>query len=90
MLVKAPQGTRSQPIGGTEMCTHEPQCPAATAVDAEAAHVVHGHMAEQGWSLLCNGVVVFADGGEIRPDCSILPDHRGPALHRTIQKELAA
>ena len=32
-----------------------------------AAHVVAGHP-EQGWSLPCNGVVVFDDAGALLPD----------------------
>jgi hypothetical protein len=32
---------------------------------------------EQGWSLLCNGVIVFDDLGEILPgDLVALPPHR--------------
>ena len=42
------------------MCPHTPQCPDANAVDREAARVIASHP-EQGWSLLCNGVVVFED-----------------------------
>jgi hypothetical protein len=30
----------------------------------------------QGWSLLCNGVILFTDGGEL------LPDRRAAALER--------
>ena len=41
-------------------CTHQPACPPASAPDCEAAIVVASHP-EQGWSLLCNGVVVFED-----------------------------
>jgi Family of unknown function (DUF5999) len=37
------------------------------AVDREAAHVVSAH-AEQGRSLLWNGVVLFDDFGEILPN----------------------
>ena len=48
-------------------CTHTPACPPADAADRDAAHVVSAHP-EQGWSLLCNGVVVFEDFGEILPD----------------------
>jgi hypothetical protein len=48
-------------------CPHEPACPPAHALDRDAAHVVAAHP-EQGWSLLCNGVVVFEDFGEILPD----------------------
>ncbi|WP_308013522.1 DUF5999 family protein [Streptomyces beigongshangae] len=40
------------------MCTHTPKCPTADSPDAEAAHVVAAHP-EQGWSLLCNAVVLF-------------------------------
>ncbi len=43
------------------MCTHEPQCPPATDIARAAAHVIAGHP-EQGWSLLCNGIVLFDDG----------------------------
>jgi hypothetical protein len=48
-------------------CRHTPACPAADAADRDAAHVLAAHP-EQGWSLLCNGVVVFDDFGEILPD----------------------
>jgi hypothetical protein len=30
---------------------------------------------EQGWSLLCNGVVLFDDDGELLPDGSAVADH---------------
>ena len=52
------------------MCTDQPQCPAAGATDREAAHVLSPHP-EQGWSLLCNGIVLFEDSGELLPngDC---------------------
>jgi hypothetical protein len=36
--------------------------------------VVSSHP-EQGWSLLCNGVVLFDDGGELLPDGSAVLDH---------------
>jgi len=48
-------------------CTHSPKCPTAESADRDAAHVVSSHP-EQGWSLLCNGVVLFEDTGEILPD----------------------
>ena len=48
-------------------CCHTPACPSADAADRDAAHVLSAHP-EQGWSLLCNGVVVFDDFGEILPD----------------------
>jgi hypothetical protein len=31
---------------------------------------------EQGWSLLCNGLVLFEDTGELLPDGQIIPPHR--------------
>ena len=46
------------------MCQHQPQCPDALAPDRQAARVVATHP-EQGWSLLCNGIVVFDDAGEL-------------------------
>jgi len=53
------------------MCTHQPACPPAEAVDRDAAHVITSHP-EQGWSLLCNGIVLFEDTGEILPDGRII------------------
>jgi hypothetical protein len=47
-------------------CTHMTQCPSAEQCDARAACVVADHW-EQGWALLCNGVVVFDDGGMLLP-----------------------
>jgi hypothetical protein len=57
------------------MCQHSPTCPSANASDHDAAKVVSSHP-EQGWSLLCNGVVVFEDTGEILPDRRIVAPHR--------------
>lgn len=48
------------------MCQHIPQCPAADQSDRSAARPVSAHP-EQGWSLLCNGVVLFDDTGLILP-----------------------
>ena len=49
------------------MCQHLPMCPDAYAPDRVAAHVVVSHPG-QGWSLLCNGVVLFEDGGALLAD----------------------
>ncbi|CAN5870444.1 hypothetical protein BH18ACT7_BH18ACT7_08450 [soil metagenome] len=57
------------------MCVHQPGCPAADSTDRDAAHVVSVHP-EQGWSLLCKGVVLFEDNGEILPDRSIIASLR--------------
>jgi hypothetical protein len=32
----------------------------------------------QGWSLLCNGVILFDDGGELLPDRRAAPERLGP------------
>jgi hypothetical protein len=48
-------------------CVHTPACPTVDDADRDAAHVVSAHP-EQGWSLLCNGVVVFEDFGELLPN----------------------
>ncbi|MFF3563348.1 DUF5999 family protein [Streptomyces sp. NPDC002574] len=57
------------------MCLHQPQCPSADASDREAAHVTASH-SEQGWSLLCNGVLLFEDTGEILPDGRVVDPRR--------------
>ena len=49
------------------MCQHEPRCPEWRALDHLAAWIV-ADQPGQGWSLLCNGVIVFDDGGELFPD----------------------
>jgi hypothetical protein len=49
------------------MCPHQPACPNAETSDHDAARVVASHP-EQGWSLLCNGIVRFDDTGELLPD----------------------
>ncbi len=56
-------------------CSHDPLCPAAEATDREAAHTVASHP-DQGWSLLCNGVLLFEDTGEILPGGRIIAPHR--------------
>jgi hypothetical protein len=62
------------------LCQHKNPCPTAEATDREAARIVAAHP-EQGWSLLCNGVIAFEDTGEILPDGSMIEPHRGPAPH---------
>jgi hypothetical protein len=60
---------------GASACPHEPACPAADELDREAARTVACHP-EQGWSLLCNGIVVFDDTGELLPDGAVIAPHR--------------
>jgi Family of unknown function (DUF5999) len=62
-------------------CPHHPRCPAADAVDHGAARVVASHP-EQGWSLLCNGVISFEDTGELLPGGIAVGPRRGPAPRR--------
>jgi len=54
------------------MCEHQPRCPDAAAPDHMAARVV-APRPEQGWSLLCNGVISFTDMGELIPDGHAVP-----------------
>ncbi len=60
------------------MCPHQPCCPSADSGGRDAAHVVHSHP-EQGWSLLCNGVVLFEDNGEILPNGRVISSRRPQA-----------
>jgi hypothetical protein len=62
------------------MCEHAPPCPQAADPDHEAAKVVAAHP-EQGWSLLCNGVVMFDDTGELLPDGRAVAPHRPDIRH---------
>jgi Family of unknown function (DUF5999) len=81
-----PSAAALSPSGAlTGVCVHEPRCPGAYDGDHGAARVVACHP-EQGWSLLCNGVVLFEDTGEILPDghCTNArrSDLTAAALHR--------
>lgn len=62
-------------------CPHRPPCPPADAVDHDAARMT-ACFPEQGWSRLCNGVIVFDDTGEVLPDGRVVEPRRGPAVHR--------
>jgi hypothetical protein len=57
------------------MCTHDPACPAADAIDWWAARNIAEHP-DQGWTLLCNGAFVFDDHGALLPDGRVaaIPD----------------
>jgi hypothetical protein len=50
------------------------------ASDREAAHTIACHP-EQGWSLLCNGVVIFEDTGELLPNGRTIAPHRPTDHH---------
>ena len=62
----APPSRSARPLTD-KICRHQPRCPDALAPDRSAARAVASHP-EQGWSLLCNGVVLFDDAGELLPD----------------------
>jgi hypothetical protein len=63
------------------MCAHLPSCPPADRRDRDAARTVAAHP-EQGWSLLCNGVILFDDLGVLLPDRAtsvpVTGEHRTP------------
>jgi hypothetical protein len=61
-------------------CSHTPACPTADASDREAAHTKVAYP-EQGWSLLCNGVVLFDDTGEWLPSGAVIEPHRPTDVH---------
>ncbi|MFG1664545.1 DUF5999 family protein [Streptomyces sp. Y7] len=58
------------------MCSHQPPCPTAGSSAPHAAAAVSAHP-EQGWSLLCNGTIVFDDTGELFPDGRMAGPRRG-------------
>ncbi|MFJ5775537.1 DUF5999 family protein [Streptomyces sp. NPDC093094] len=60
------------------MCSHQPQCPAAESPRHHTAVVVTT-CPEQGWTLLCNGTIVFDDTGELLPDGRVVGPRRAPA-----------
>jgi len=63
-LIMPPNSVRLMRDG---VCSHQPRCPDARAPDRIDAQPLARHP-EQGWSLLCNGVVLFDDGGQLLPD----------------------
>ncbi|MFG3288371.1 DUF5999 family protein [Streptomyces sp. NPDC048179] len=63
------------------MCRHQPPCPGADRPgrpDNHTAVIVSAHP-EQGWSLLCDGTIVFDDTGELLPDGRTVSPHRPSA-----------
>lgn len=57
------------------MCSHQPPCSTADSVSHPSAAIVSSHP-EQGWSLLCDGTIVFDDTGELLPDGRVVSPHR--------------
>jgi hypothetical protein len=62
----------------TPPCPHKPPCPSAQDSDRYRAHVLTAHP-EQGWSLLCNGVIAFDDLGALLPEGRALRPVRAAA-----------
>ncbi|MFJ2225562.1 DUF5999 family protein [Streptomyces anulatus] len=67
------------------MCKHTPPCPTGDAPDRQAARVSASHPL-QGWELLCNGVLLFEDTGQLLPDGSILAPCRRQFVGAELQK----
>jgi len=65
------------------MCSHRPPCPPADRPDRDAAHTIAFHP-EQGWSLLCNGVILFDDTGGLLPDGRVVSPHRPTGIRRPV------
>jgi hypothetical protein len=65
------------------MCEHQPRCPSADDPGHATARVVVRHVS-QGWSRLCNGVVLFEDTGELLPDGRAVQPHRPSGAGRTV------
>ncbi|MFE6018662.1 DUF5999 family protein [Streptomyces sp. NPDC056441] len=61
------------------MCQHQTPCPSTDASDREAARAVTRDDV-LGYTLLCNGVLLFDDTGELLPDGRIIPPRRPTAL----------
>jgi Family of unknown function (DUF5999) len=92
-MMSAPAGGHRSPGAGpagtrTAVCRHRPRCPAATAPDRDAARTVAAHP-EQGWSLLCNGVVLFEDTGELLPGGDAVSPRRAVAALFGVSWQLA-
>ena len=75
--------TSATPDPGLAMCPHRPPCPPADRSDRDAAHTIAFHP-EQGWSLLCNGVILFDDTGALLPDGRAVPPHHPARIRRPV------
>ncbi len=76
-MVTTAQRTSAVPM---PRCAHQPPCPPATDTGRLAAIAIAPHP-EQGWSLLCNGVIVFEDTGAIADGKIILPRRAAASPH---------
>ena len=65
------------------MCPHQPTCPPADRPDRAAARTIAFHP-EQGWSLLCNGIILFEDTGELLPGGRAVPPCQPARIRRSV------
>ncbi|MFF8917408.1 DUF5999 family protein [Streptomyces sp. NPDC015032] len=70
-------------------CSHTPPCPEAVAPDCDAARLKR-YVPEQGWSLLCNGVLLFDDTGELLPDGNAVAPRRPIPSSHPVSSKVAA
>jgi Family of unknown function (DUF5999) len=78
MNITTPSRRRQRVTSRAATCRHDPPCPAATQPGRLTAVIIAAHP-EQGWHLLCNGIVVFDDSGYLLAlNCSS-PEHNGTA-----------
>ncbi len=70
-------------------CGHAPRCPAADDPARERARTVATHP-EQGWSLLCNGILFFDDTGELLPNGDVIAPHRPTDVRPRVSGPLAS
>ena len=67
--------TDARSTSAPHRCNHSPGCPDSHAPDRDAASIRVAYPA-QGWTLLCNGIVLFDDTGELLPDGSSIAPRR--------------
>ncbi len=77
------------PVMRMTQCRHHPTCPPASRTDRLAAVVIAAHP-EQGWSLLCNGVITFEDTGAIAAGQVVPPRRAAACPHRISSGPLRA
>ncbi|MFD8727674.1 DUF5999 family protein [Streptomyces sp. NPDC059611] len=64
------------------LCEHSPPCPPASASDHLSACVHNAHPAA-GWSMLCNGLILFEDTGYLLPTGDVFGPRR-PLLREAV------
>lgn len=88
-LALAVQAVITEMGAGGLVCEHQPECPLASEPDCQAARVLSSCSA-LGYSLLCNGVIVFEDTGCLKPDGEAVEPRRPLPLVRDVPKVVGA